>query len=442
MWGLAGSAIRAARGVQRSALGFLHRFLPASFFALLLLLLLAYNAASIFSVRVPADPLRRPPPSPSGAGAKISSGGNVMYAVREENPPPVSRTQLALLQKDEILTRPIVGSPPPPPPPPRPEKGRRRPAKRAARALRLGAQSTGFAARVNGFFAASSCEARFFMTWISSLESFGDREAFAVESLFNSHPDGCLVIVSSSLDSDEGRDILRPFRDKGLKAIAISPNFGYLFRNTHAQLWFQRLKRGRLDPGEVALGQNLSNLLRLVLLYKFGGVYIDTDVVVLKSMSRLRNVIGAQTLDAGTGNWSRLNNAVLAFDKGHPLLFKFIQEFALTFDGNKWGHNGPYLVSRVVARVGRRPGYGNFAVMPPSAFYPVDWSRVRSLFRGPRGHLHAKWLHDKLRHIRSRSYAVHLWNKQSRKLRVERGSIVDHIMADCCIFCNRSMSNL
>lgn len=279
------------------------------------------------------------------------------------------------------------------------------------------------------------------MTWISSLESFGDRELFTLESLFNSHPDGCLVIVSSSLDSNRGSEVLRPFRDKGHKVIAISPNFGYLLRDTPAQLWFQRLKRGNLDPGEVALGQNLSNLLRLVLLYKFGGVYIDTDVIVLKSLSQLRNAIGAQTLDLETGNWSRLNNAVLVFDKSHPLLFKFIEEFALTFDGNKWGHNGPYLVSRVVSRVSGRPGY-NFTVLPPPAFYPVDWSRVRSLFRGPRGHLHSKWLHNKLRHIVRQSYTVHLWNKQSRKLRVERGSIVDHLMSDCCIFCNKSVSNL
>ncbi|XP_030467915.2 uncharacterized protein LOC115686682 [Syzygium oleosum] len=429
---LARSTIRAARGVRRRVLDCLY-LLPTSFYALLLLLLLAYNAASIFSVRVPSDPLQILPPSSSSPSASKISSSNVMYAIREEHPPPVSKTRLALLRKDEILVRPVNGSSVS-----RPERGRHRP-RRGARTLRLGAQSRGFAARVNGFF--GTCEVRFFMTWISSLESFGDRELFALESLFNSHPDGCLVIVSSSLDSNEGREILRPFRDKGHRVMAISPNFGYLFKDTPAQLWFKRLKRGNLDPGEVALGQNLSNLLRLVLLYKFGGVYMDTDVVVLKRMSKLRNVIGAQTLDLETGNWSRLNNAVLVFDKSHPLLFKFIEEFALTFDGNKWGHNGPYLVSRVVSRVSGRPGY-NFTVQPPSAFYPVDWSRVRSLFRGPRGHLHSKWLRNKLRHILRQSYAVHLWNKQSRKLRVEEGSIVDHMMSDCCIFCNKSKSNL
>ncbi|KAL0398634.1 UNVERIFIED_CONTAM: hypothetical protein Sradi_2206700 [Sesamum radiatum] len=158
-----------------------------------------------------------------------------------------------------------------------------------------------------------------------------------------------------------------------------------------------------------------------------GGTYIDTDVIVLKSFEGLRNVIGAQTIDLATGNWSRLNNAVMIFDQGHPLLHKFIEEFALTFDGNKWGHNGPYLVSRVVSRLSWKPGY-NFTVLPPMAFYPVDWSKIGSLFKAPQSLNHSKWLTAKLRQIQSQSFALHLWNKQSRQLKVEHGSIIESIM--------------
>ncbi|KAJ6377132.1 hypothetical protein OIU76_026160 [Salix suchowensis] len=212
-------------------------------------------------------------------------------------------------------------------------------------------------------------------------------------------------------------------------------------KDTHAEKWFKGLKKGNVSPGEVSLGQNMSNLVRLALLYKFGGIYMDTDVIVLKRFTKLKNVIGAQTIDLETRNWSRLNNAVLIFDKKHPLLYKFIEEFALTFDGNKWGHNGPYLVSRVVSRVSGRPGF-NFTVLPPSAFYPVNWSRIRSLFRGPRDKIHSTWLHKKLEQIKSESLAVHLWNKQSREIKVESGSIINYIMLDCCVFCNSSSSSL
>ncbi|XP_016177632.1 uncharacterized protein At4g19900-like [Arachis ipaensis] len=220
-----------------------------------------------------------------------------------------------------------------------------------------------FRSRIKAFFygnssSSGSCKFRFFMTWISPLKAFGVRELLSVESMFKSHREACLVIVSKSMDSDTGTQILNPFVKKGFRVTASAPDFKYIFKGTHAESWFQKLKEGNVNPGEVFLGQNLSNLLRLALLYKFGGAYIEADVVVLKIFSKLRNTIGALNLDPRTGEWSRLNNAVLVFDKKHPLLFKFIQEFALTFDGNKWGHNGPYLILRVVSRVRRNQQEG------------------------------------------------------------------------------------
>lgn len=282
-----------------------------------------------------------------------------------------------------------------------------------------------------------SCKFRFFMTWISSVESFGNREMLCLESLFKAHPNGCLIIVSDSMDSRKGMQILTPLLDKGFKVAAISPDYNFLFQNTAAQAWYKRLKRGNVNPGGVSLGQNLSNLLRICLLYRFGGIYLDTDILILKNFGELKNVIGAQTIDHGTRKWTRLNNAVMIFDKGHPVLLKFIEEFASTFNGNKWGHNGPYLVSRVVKRLNGLPGF-NLTVLPPSAFYPVDWSKIRSLFQGPKSLRHSKWLLEKLRQIQSRSFAVHLWNKQSRRLKVEKGSIIQHIMFSSTFLRNSS----
>lgn len=182
------------------------------------------------------------------------------------------------------------------------------------------------------------------------------------------------MILSASMDSRQGSQLLKPLVDSGYRVAAVSPGLSFLFKDTPAESWFNELKKGNVDPGEIPLAQNLSNLLRLAVLYKYGGVYLDTDVIVLKKFSALRNTIGAQAADEN-GNWNRLNNAVLVFDKEHPLIYKFIQEFALTFDGNKWGHNGPYLVSRVVSRIEKRPNY-NFTVLPPLAFYPVEIGRA------------------------------------------------------------------
>ncbi|TYI23215.1 hypothetical protein ES332_A06G149300v1 [Gossypium tomentosum] len=420
--------------IKSSVFGFMF-LLPTSLFALSLLLLLACNGFSVFYIYLPGylksspEPIKLLPENLSGDKTVAKLVSSVMYALKEENPPGVLKTHLSLAKKPNFSMVPIgkasVFKPK--------QAGLSR---QILRTLGSGTKPKGFfSSKVKTFFWNSKCKSRFFMTWISPIESLSDRELLAIESVFKFHPKACLVIVSNSLDSKKGSVVLKPFSDMGFKLIAVHPDFDYIFKNTYAETWFNRLKKGNINPGEVSLGQNLSNLLRLALLYKYGGVYLDTDVLVLKSIKRLRNVISAQSINPETKNWSRLNNAVLIFDQNHPLLFKFIQEFALTFDGNRWGHNGPYLVSRVVERVTGRPGL-NFTVLPPSAFYPVDWTRIRSLFQGPQNETHSNWLKLKLGQIRRQSYAIHLWNRQSKQVKVQEGSIIHHIISDCCIFCN------
>ncbi|GMY25471.1 lactosylceramide 4-alpha-galactosyltransferase-like [Fagus crenata] len=296
-----------------------------------------------------------------------------------------------------------------------------------------------FHSRVVEFFD-GGCEAKFFMTWISPAGSFGRREFFALESLFKAHPNGCLMILSRSLDSGRGYMIFKPLLDKGFRVNAVTPELAILFKNTPGEAWFEEMKSGNKDPGEIPLAQNLSNLMRLAILYKYGGVYLDTDFIVLKSFTGLKNSIGAQSMDVGSKSWTRLNNAALIFDVYHPLLLKFMQEFALTFDGSKWGHNGPYLVSRVVETIRDKPGY-NFTVLQPMAFYPVDWIKIGRFFKKPENGGDSKWVQTKLLQLSGKTYGVHLWKKQTRNLRIEEGSVMGRLISEHCLICQHIYSS-
>lgn len=296
-----------------------------------------------------------------------------------------------------------------------------------------------FHGRVLEFFS-HECELQAFMTWISPVNLFGKREVLGLESFFKAHPNGCLMILSRTLDTPSGYRVLKPLLDGKFKVAAVTPDLSFLFRNTPAGAWFDEMKSGNKDPGEIPLAQNLSNLIRLAVLYKYGGVYLDTDFILLKSFEGLRNSIAAQSIDVVSGNWTRLNNAVLIFDMNHPLLFKFIEEFAATFDGNKWGHNGPYLVSRVVQRVQTRPGY-NFTILPPTAFYPVNWNRIGGLFKVPQNQADSRWVNAKLLQLSREAYGVHLWNKQSNSIAIEEGSVMGRMISQHCVICDQIYSS-
>nr|VDD05541.1 unnamed protein product [Brassica oleracea] len=278
-------------------------------------------------------------------------------------------------------------------------------------------------------------EVRFFMTWFSPADYFGKRELLAVESVFKSHPQGCLMIVSGSMDSPQGDTIIKPLRDLGYKVSEATPDLSTLLENTPAKTWFQEMKSCKRDPGRIPLSQNLSNLARLAILYKYGGVYLDTDFIVTRSFKGVQNSIGAQTVVEGDSkNWTRLNNAVLVFEKEHPLVYSFMEEFATTFDGNRWGHNGPYLVSRVVKRAQETIG-NSCTVLPPVAFYPFNWIDIQRLFQTPRSSNETTLLKADLIKLNRISYGLHLWNKITKKLKIEKGSAIDIIISDHCVVC-------
>ncbi|GLT52708.1 hypothetical protein SLA2020_260320 [Shorea laevis] len=290
-----------------------------------------------------------------------------------------------------------------------------------------------FHGRVLEFFN-NNCWAQFFMVWLSTAQSFGPREFLAVDSLFSASPDGCLLILSSSMDSPKGYRILKPLLDRGFNILAVTPDLPFLVKSTPAEAWLDELNSGNMDPGSIPLFNHLSDLIRLAVLYKYGGVYLDTDFIFVRDLSGLRNTIGAQSINPATKKWTRLNGAVMIFDIRHPLLVNFLQEYATTFNGNRWGHNGPYLVSRVLERVRDKPEY-NVTIFPPKAFYPVDWIKIAKLFKKPEKEADEKWAEETLVDISSGSYTVHLWNKRSRELKIEEGSVMARLTADHCNIC-------
>lgn len=55
---------------------------------------------------------------------------------------------------------------------------------------------------------------------------------------------------------------------------------------------------------------------------RYGGVYLDTDVILLKPLDLLHNTVCKEMLK---NTKTRLNGAVMAFDKGRYLFFSCIK---------------------------------------------------------------------------------------------------------------------
>lgn len=158
---------------------------------------------------------------------------------------------------------------------------------------------------------------------------------------------------------------------------------------------------------------HLSDFLRFMTLYRFGGIYLDMDVVVLQKLDRLPpNCVGAE--DSGS-----LNSAVIkiaATSTGHMIAKEFLYDLRDNFNGSLWANNGPGVVTRVSQKLCKTHEiawiYLKFVrcsgirVFSPSAFYAVHWSRWQDFFDS-----------DKLEATMAameHSYVAHIWNHMSK----------------------------
>lgn len=127
----------------------------------------------------------------------------------------------------------------------------------------------------------------------------------------------------------------------------------------------------------------VANYARVAALHKFGGIYMDHDVELLKPFDDLLGLgffAGFQTLKADAKDI--VNNAVVGSVPGHRFP-KWVMDTLDTMDGAyNWGSNsGPGLFSKLLREEGpitpstELQKRGDLYLCPPAYFYPYEWNQ-------------------------------------------------------------------
>lgn len=139
-------------------------------------------------------------------------------------------------------------------------------------------------------------------------------------------------------------------------------------------------------------GAQKAGLIRLELLWTYGGIYVDSDVQPLRRMDEL---LTCQVF----GAWEDANcvpDAVLGAVPGHPAVAEMLNMAAeRLMDGQDAWHTGPGVTTTVM------PKRSDVTVFPPGAFYPYHYlekARAKENFRQTSPwsycvhHWHGSWL--------------------------------------------------
>ncbi len=122
---------------------------------------------------------------------------------------------------------------------------------------------------------------------------------------------------------------------------------------------------------------NLANFTRIYALYHHGGIYMDTDVEVLRSLDEFRQYSCFLGLELGDREGEELvvNNAIFGAEKKHPFVEKCINFYLENFDGRDTPlDSSPYLMTRILKEHGMRQygrqNVGGVELFPKEYFYP------------------------------------------------------------------------
>jgi len=134
-----------------------------------------------------------------------------------------------------------------------------------------------------------------------------------------------------------------------------------------------------------------ADILRLLILYKFGGVYIDADTVVMKPEKfhtflekntkgvffGWENLTAARTRKLGIGKVNRLiANGIIGAEKGHPFLKALLEgivENSKNVSGKReaWKLVGPLYVTKMYMSL--KNDFPDVHIFPMKYFYPRSW---------------------------------------------------------------------
>nr|XP_040232957.2 lactosylceramide 4-alpha-galactosyltransferase-like [Anopheles coluzzii] len=247
------------------------------------------------------------------------------------------------------------------------------------------------------------------------------RQACAIESAARANPEWNVYVLFAAPVGFRNRTT-QPILD----ALLEYPNVHLRYVNLTTYANDTPLKEW-MARGEILRSQymnsHLSDVMRYLTLYKYGGTYLDLDVIVRQSFEKMKpNYAGAESpqyIAAGVINFESKGH-------GHELAEMCVRDLLANYNGYQWAQNGPGVITRVLVKHCHTQSITNmtqhcsehFTVYPPSAFYAIAYWNYKQFFEEP-------YLKSALEAL-NQSIVVHLWNKLSKDNPVWVGSRVPY----------------
>ena len=256
----------------------------------------------------------------------------------------------------------------------------------------------------------------------SDRDTFTFKQLCVIESASKHHPDNVIRIwmVSPKLQNDPNFVLIqKKYQNIDLENINVK-NF---IDESHLNIIWDKLKNSAYYV------THLSDVLRILILKQFGGIYLDLDALVIKTFPNSENFIGFNEIgfnEIGINEFE-LAGGVMKFQMNHSIVQEMIVELSNSFDGNAWTANGPDLIKKVVKNLceGKLENCHNLTIFDPYVFYPIPHFQWEELYG----------INPKIDYsiLTKFSYSVNLWNELSLPIeRAPKSSVIRKLAEENC----------
>lgn len=194
-----------------------------------------------------------------------------------------------------------------------------------------------------------------------------------------------------------GSEMPEEFRVYGARWAELHPDWTLVDWDEHSlpELENQDLFNHAGDIAPDNVGQLRSDIARLELLYRFGGVYLDCDFEPCKPIDRLLDRVTLFAAWESDGIW--INNAIVGAEPQHPFIAHLIEGLPASVAANQGKRpnvmSGPQYLTRM-----KRALEPQMTIFPQKLFYPYSYHEL---------HRRGEAFPD--------AYAIHHWANKRRR---------------------------
>ncbi|XP_053167633.1 alpha-1,4-N-acetylglucosaminyltransferase [Hemicordylus capensis] len=225
----------------------------------------------------------------------------------------------------------------------------------------------------------------------------------SVESAARMYPDRPIIFFLKGLGNNTMVDSRIPALSSlsALKNVFLFPlQMDILFQDTPLLPWYLQVN----TTEEKDWPYISSDACRLAMIWKYGGIYMDTDVI------SIRPIPEANFLAAQSSQFS--SNGILGFQQHQQFLWDCMVDFVQNYNGSIWGNQGPLLITRMLKKLCKLSDFENMvdqrchniSFLHPQRFYPISYQKWEKYYE--------VWDSEP---DFNNSYALHLWNFMNQK---------------------------